>query len=319
MLHIDFLIASDYNEMVYFERKAGRKEGVQAMEFDHGRALPRWFVLTGDIHIEMVDKFSGGNVHPDRVMSQWVLVLMSGGERTFRIYGEEYAVRGNEFFLLPPHVRHCGVKYDTHQAYFVHFRADGAQIAPPAKLDLDSILLPLYGQVPLELHCFDLMEYAVRHRAPPFFSEKFLSSQIRAILYQLSLTMQKRALWSKQENGMAYRILNFIDDNKGRQLQTQDYAEAFGKSYRRLNTIFLSVYGMTIKQMQIILRIDQAKRMLSSGYSIADTSGACGFDDYLYFLKVFKSKTGMTPSQFRSSNADSAGFLPDSAETGSRE
>ena len=115
------------------------------------------------------------------------------------------------------------------------------------------------------------MEYAVRHRAPPFFSEKFLSSQIRAILYQLSLTMQKRALWSKQENGMAYRILNFIDDNKGRQLQTQDYAEAFGKSYRRLNTIFLSVYGMTIKQMQIILRIDQAKRMLSSGYSIADT------------------------------------------------
>ena len=131
--------------------------------------------------------------------------------------------------------------------------------------------------------------------------------------------MQKRALWSKQENGMAYRILNFIDDNKGRQLQTQDYAEAFGKSYRRLNTIFLSVYGMTIKQMQIVLRIDQAKRMLSSGYSIADTSGACGFDDYLYFLKVFKSKTGMTPSQFRSSNADSAGFLPDSAETGSRE
>ena len=85
LLHIDFLIASDYNEMVYFEREAGRKEGVQAMEFDHGRALPRWFVLTGDIHIEMVDKFSGGNVHPDRVMSQWVLVLMSGGERTFRI------------------------------------------------------------------------------------------------------------------------------------------------------------------------------------------------------------------------------------------
>ena len=64
---------------------------------------------------------------------------------------------------------------------------------------------------------------------------------------------------------MAYRILNFIDDNKGRQLQTQDYAEAFGKSYRRLNTIFLSVYGMTIKQMQIVLGMDQAKRMRSSG------------------------------------------------------
>ena len=149
------------------------------------------------------------------------------------------------------------------------FGQTGRRSLLPPNWTPDSILLPLYGQVPLELHCFDLMEYAVRHRLRRSSVRNSLSSQIRAILYQLSLTMQKRALWSKQENGMAYRILNFIDDNKGRQLQTQDYAEAFGKSYRRLNTIFLSVYGMTIKQMQIVLRIDQAKRMLSSGYSIA--------------------------------------------------
>ena len=59
-------------------------------------------------------------------------------------------------------------------------------------------------------------------------------------------------------------------------------------TYRRLNAIFQAVYGVTIKQMQGILRVEQAKRMLSSGYTILETSAACGFEDYFYFLKVFK-------------------------------
>lgn len=241
---------------------------------------------------------------------QWVLVLMCSGERTFRIYNEEYAVHGNEFFILPPHVQHYGVKYDVHEAYFSHFWADGTEVDPPAKIEPDDILLPLCGQIPIDLHCFAVMEYAVRHRTAPFYSEKFLSSQIQAILYQLSFNMQKMTLWSKQENQLAYRILKYIDDNKNRQLFEQDYAEAFGKSYHRLNAIFRYVYGMTIKQMQIVLRIDQAKRMLSSGHSIAETSLECGFEDYLYFLKVFKRKTGMTPNEFQHSLVDSSRIAP---------
>lgn len=271
-------------------------------------SMMRWFRLSGNIHVEIVDKFSGNNVHPDRVLPQWVLVLISGGERTFRIYNEEYVIHGNEFFILPPFIQHFGVKCDFHQAYFSHFWADGVEVDLPTQIDPGNILLPLFGQVPIDLHCFDLMDYVVRHRAPPFFSEKFLSSQIQAILYQLSFTMQKNALWSKQENEIAYRILKFIDDNKGKQLLNQDYSVALGKSYRRLNTIFHSVYGMTIKQMQIVLRINQAKRMLSSGHSIAETSMECGFDDYLYFLKAFKNRTGMTPSAFRDTVANDSRF-----------
>lgn len=66
------------------------------------RVSAHWFQLTGDPWVEVVDKWSGGNVHPDRVMNQWVLVLMLRGQRTFRVYGEDYAVRAGDFFLLPP-------------------------------------------------------------------------------------------------------------------------------------------------------------------------------------------------------------------------
>ena len=76
---------------------------------DTGQGNPQWFRLTGEIHVEVVDKFKGENVHPDRVMTQWVLVLMINGTRTFRIYGEDHMVHGGDFFLLPPYVRHCGL------------------------------------------------------------------------------------------------------------------------------------------------------------------------------------------------------------------
>ena len=85
--------------------------------------------------MEDVDKLSGNNMHPDRMMTQWVLVLMISGERSFRVYGENYVVHSGEFFLLPPYVQHCGLQYDNHAAYFAHFQATGIQVPPPVKVD----------------------------------------------------------------------------------------------------------------------------------------------------------------------------------------
>ena len=94
-----------------------------------------WFQLNEEIRVEDVDKFSGNNMHPDRMMTQWVLVLMISGERSFRVYGENYVVHSGEFFLLPPYMQHCGLQYDNHAAYFAHFQATGIQIPPPVKVD----------------------------------------------------------------------------------------------------------------------------------------------------------------------------------------
>ena len=258
----------------------------------------RWFRISGDMRLVVVDKVVDTNVHPSRILSEWVLVLVTSGERTFSVGSENYVIGNNEFFILPPNEPHFGLRLDKHQAYFAHFFADGQEVSPPTRIHPGEILLPLHGEIPLELHCIDIMDYAVRHRTPPFFSEPFIISQITAILYQLSIDMQKSVLWTKQEGIRANDILKYIDDNIGRPIHSQDYAKAFGKSYRQLNNVFGRVYGMTIKQMQINLRVDLAKRMLSLGKSIAEVSAECGFEDYLYFLKVFKAKTGMSPSEY---------------------
>ena len=59
--------------------------------------------------------------------------------------------------------------------------------------------------------------------------------------------MQKAAV-AQAGKQTALQILQYIDNNKGRQLQNQDYAAAFGMTYRRLNAIFQAVYGVTINR-----------------------------------------------------------------------
>ncbi len=257
-----------------------------------------WFKLDGDIRILNIGKVCTTNRHPDRILPVWVLVIVNSGERTFRIYSEDYCIHGGEFFLLPPHVRHMGLLEDKHEACYFEFYMDGEEVSPPQKIDSESILLPLYGNTPVDLDCFGSMDYAVRHRAMPFYSEKFIIVQMQAVLYQLSLYMQKSVLWTRSETKLAYHILQFIQDNMNRKLRDRDYQEQFGKSYRQLNNIFFHCYSTTIKQMQVALRINRAKLMLSSGHTITETSQECGFEDYLYFLKAFKNKTGMSPKTF---------------------
>ena len=91
-----------------------------------------------------------------------------------------------------------------------------------------------------DVPCFDLMEYAIQHRTLPFSSKNFLSSQIQAILYQISFAVQKRELWCNSESRMAYRILKYIDDNKDQHLKNRDYEDTFGKTKSKLHIIHTS-------------------------------------------------------------------------------
>ena len=258
----------------------------------------KWFELSRNIHIIGIDRANTTNVHPNRVLDEWVLVIVIKGQRTFSVYNESYAVHSDEFFLLPARTPHYGLNLDCHQAVYVHFQTNGKEVDRPTKIESDRILLPLYGQIPVDMQCISIFEFALQHRYPPFYSEPFIASQVIAVLFQLSIHMQKRTLWAKKDNIHADEIVRFIENNLHKKLCDRDYSDAFGKSYRQLNYVFKKVYGISIKQMQADLRIKRAKWMLGMGSSIAIISKECGFDDYQYFLKNFKLKTGFTPSEY---------------------
>ena len=67
---------------------------------------------------------------------------------------------------------------------------------------------------------------------------------------------------------------------------------------------FKEAYGVTPHQYVLNKRIGIAKNLLTnSTFSVAEIALQLSFNDEHYFSNIFKQKTGVTPSEFRSKNS----------------
>ena len=58
--------------------------------------------------------------------------------------------------------------------------------------------------------------------------------------------------------------------------------------------------GQTVTQLIAARRVDEAKKLLSSGdLPVSAIAEQVGFSDYNYFTRIFKSLAGMSPREFR--------------------
>lgn len=71
-------------------------------------------------------------------------------------------------------------------------------------------------------------------------------------------------------------------------------------SESRFRETFKSAFGVSAKAYIIDLRIDRASDMLcSTDLSVAQIAEACGYEDELYFSRIFKKKVGVSPYRYR--------------------
>ena len=67
--------------------------------------------------------------------------------------------------------------------------------------------------------------------------------------------------------------------------------------------IFTKHYNMTPKQFLIDIRINKSKQLLSEGaLKINAVAVKCGFSNQYHFCRVFKEKTGLTPTEYMNKN-----------------
>jgi AraC-like DNA-binding protein/mannose-6-phosphate isomerase-like protein (cupin superfamily) len=77
-------------------------------------------------------------------------------------------------------------------------------------------------------------------------------------------------------------------------------AHAVGVSANHLNRLLRQQTGLTFRQLLIQRRLELAKTLLrNSDESCTEIALACGFGDSNYFARLFRRKTGLTPTEFR--------------------
>lgn len=97
-----------------------------------------------------------------------------------------------------------------------------------------------------------------------------------------------------------FSVKSYITQNFTKSFNLSDLAAKFNINASYLSTHFKKIHGEGIVTFTNRLRIERACSLLNKTFlSIEEISDKVGFSDYRYFVKVFKSITGLTPSAYR--------------------
>ena len=99
-------------------------------------------------------------------------------------------------------------------------------------------------------------------------------------------------------SGSAKRI---IDYNFDKNITVRGIADMLYLSPEHLTRQFVDKYKISPKEYLIEKRIELAKKLLrESNASVMEISNSVGYNDQLYFSRIFKKKTGLSPFKYRS-------------------
>ncbi len=101
------------------------------------------------------------------------------------------------------------------------------------------------------------------------------------------------------EKKVAEQIVEYIQEHYC-DLRQQDLADHFCMSNSVVSQLIKKYMGKTYSSYVLDLRIKKAQELLRiTNYSITEIAEKVGYNDYFYFVKVFKKATGLSPTAYR--------------------
>ena len=96
------------------------------------------------------------------------------------------------------------------------------------------------------------------------------------------------------------RAVTYFNENYNRDINIDAYAGSRGMSVSWFIRSFRKYTGQTPMQFILSLRINNAQILLeTTQYSINEIASIVGYDNQLYFSRLFRKQKGCSPSEYR--------------------
>jgi AraC family transcriptional regulator, transcriptional activator of pobA len=127
---------------------------------------------------------------------------------------------------------------------------------------------------------------------------------LSALLSKLETDSRKEYLASQQSNHTQLitfnNFLKILENNYIRPEGAEFYADKLNMSSRNLNLISQSVFGKSVTEIIETRKLIEARQLLlNSGKSVSEIGYELGYNEKSYFTRVFRKKTGVTPTEYR--------------------
>ena len=234
-----------------------------------------------------------------RILAEFQMVYITTGKGVFLSNGKTYDVTPGSLMLLLPGLRHAykPVFETGWQEYWVGFKGDYfSRLLEKEVLSRDHLFfeIGLYNSI---LSTFNRIFDEVRSQQPLY--------QFKACSGILSLIAEILAIERRKEQPNYYQIIVekakcLMESNIYGTINLSNIADQIGISTSRLNEIFKAYTSMTPYQYYIHIKIHKAESLLEQeDISVKEAAFRMGFEDQYYFSRIFKSKTSVSPSDWK--------------------
>jgi AraC-like DNA-binding protein len=235
-----------------------------------------------------------------RILQEYQINYITEGEGIMETRAGSYAIREGSVILLRPGLwhRYRPLRHTGWMEHYIGFVGDIAdRIIKSSEVFAETPVLHV-GFQEILIHNFHDIFNLIKSEKPGY--HQICSGLVIHILGQIvSIKKSENFNQSYIENAIQKACL-IIRDNPSRNLNVEYLAKEINMNYSLFRKVFKKYTGLSPMQYHTSLRMKQAIYLLTnSDLSVKEISFNLGFCSVFYFSKLFKEKTGKTPSYYR--------------------
>ncbi len=229
------------------------------------------------------------------------LLYVASGKTHFFFNGHEEIVPAGYMVLYQPRQEQHYEYYGEEQpeVYWVHFTGrDVKNILRHFDIPMDKNVF--FSGVPSAYqHLFNEMIWELQNCRTGY--QELLEMYLRQIFLLIQRTRQESRptintyLQKEMEHAQQYFQKHYNED-----IQIKDYAKSRSMSVSWFLRNFKEFVGQPPAQYRLMLRMNNAISLLeTTDYNVTEISAIIGYDNPLYFSRLFKKHKGVSPSEYR--------------------
>ena len=229
----------------------------------------------------------------------WQLLYVAGGQAHFYLPEGEQTAREGEALLYPPGQpqRYSYFLKEKPDVYWMHFSGGQAEhLLEQAKLPALCVFRPGFQGEYVRL--FDAIIRELQLKG--LYCRETAAAQAQALLYMLSRGHFAQSGAQSAASPEIQQMVEWIHRHPEESQPMASYARRCSMSLSTFIRRFRAHTGLPPQRYITRLRIAHAKELLaSSQLAISDIARIVGYDNPLYFSRLFKKETGISPRAYR--------------------
>lgn len=226
----------------------------------------------------------------------WELVYCTGGEGVFYFEnGTTLNYRDGEAVAIPPRERHSNLSKEGFTNIHIRLEEPSFPYKTAFRVSDD-----------LDRHLQAVFEQAKYYYQADIKKRELALTALGELITSYMIVFRSNADFSGPVEQIRNMILHSFADPD---FALDEAIRAMPFHYDYLRKLFKKEMGMTPLEYMTKLRMKKAESTLaamSKDYSVSEVARLCGYDDALYFSRVFKKNFGCSPSAFANAKADCA-------------